>query len=163
MRIQPLHANLLVRPILKGDLSRGGLIMPTIAAKNAPFRYADVVETGTGRVNAEGKTIPLTVKAGDVVAFAKGAGLELPIETDTGEEILLLLEERYVLGIVHGLKRPTAILGLDGHLLDMEPQSRGRPDVVYKNQDELDRQAKDWPEFGTTTDHVDEPEPDQVD
>lgn len=157
MRIQPLHDHLLVRPILKGDLSKAGLIIPAMVAKNAPFRYADVIEVGTGRVNAEGKTVQLVVKVGDVVAFAKGAGLDVPVETDAGEEILLLIQERYVLGIVHDLKRPSSIIGMDGHLLDMQPVSRARPDSVYKNIDELDRQAKDWPEFGNNTaDHVDE-------
>jgi len=147
VRIQPLADQLLIKPILSGDTTRTGLLIPSIARGNAPYRFGDVVEVGTGRVNAQGVTVPLVVKQGDVVAYAKGAGLELPIETDTGESMMLLLPERYVLGIVHDYRRPTSIEGLDGRLLEMTPQSSAKPDVAYKNIDDLDRCKVDWPQF----------------
>src|SRR5262245_13389821 len=130
MRIVPLHAQLLIRPVLQGDITRTGLLIPSIARGNAPYRFGDVVEAGPGRVNAQGTLVPLTCKPGDVVAYAKGAGLDIPIEIDDGEEMLVLLDERYVLGIVHDYRRPTSIMGADGRLLDMAPASRARPDIV---------------------------------
>jgi co-chaperonin GroES (HSP10) len=138
VRIQPLHAQLLVAPIPFGAESKAGLLIPEIARNNHPFRYADVVEVGVGRTNAEGKTVPLQCRVGDVVAFAKGAGLEIPIEDEKGERIMLLLDEKFVLGIVHDLKRSSGITGLDGKILAMTPTSLAKPDVGYENDEKTE-------------------------
>lgn len=138
MKIQPLYDRLLIQPILRGSVSKGGLLLPQIATNKLPFAYGDVIEAGTGRVNAEGKTVPLTCKPGDVVAYAKNAGLDVPIEDEAGERIMRLVEERYVLGIVTGLPRETAITGLDGRLMQMIPGSQARPDVAYENTEKTE-------------------------
>lgn len=139
MRIQPLHAQVLVRPHSSGSTTKGGLLIPHIAMNNAPYRYGDVVEVGCGRTNAEGRNVPLQVQNGQVVAYAKGVGLEVPIDSDGGEEILVLLDEKYILGIVHGLKRESMISGVDGRLLSMQPSSRAMPDSAAKNREDLER------------------------
>ena len=51
---------------------------------------------GKGKVNEDGKVIPLDVKAGDRILFGKYSGSEIKID---GEEHLILREED-VLGIV---------------------------------------------------------------
>lgn len=138
MRIQPLHSNLIIRPRANSDVSRGGIAIPGIAKASYPFRFGEVLEVGTGRVNAEGKVIPLNVKAGDIVCYAKGAGTEIPLETDTSSEIVVLLGEQYVLGIVHDLPQQTLIQGLDGRLLAMAPTSRAMPDSAAKMREEAE-------------------------
>lgn len=138
MRIQPLHSNLIIRPRANSDVSRGGITIPGIAKASYPFRFGEVLDVGTGRVNAEGKVIPLNVKAGDIVCYAKNAGTEIPLETETSSEIVVLLGEQYVLGIVHDLPQQTLIQGLDGRLLAMTPSSRAMPDVAAKNREEAE-------------------------
>jgi co-chaperonin GroES (HSP10) len=155
MRIQPLHAQLLVRPHAAGSTTKGGLLVPSIAMNNAPYRYGDVVEVGRGRINANGINIPLQVEAGQVIAYAKNAGLEVPIETDDGEEVLTLIDEKFVLGIVHGLERPSILTGIDGRLLMMQPSSRAMPDSAAKNREELERAERMG--FTDPTEHDDEP------
>ena len=138
MRITPLYDNLVIRPRVNSPVTKSGFLIPDIARSSSPFRYGEVIETGTGRVNAEGKVVPLVCKAGDVVCYARGAGTEIPLETETGEEVVLLLPERYVMGIVHDLPVQTVIQGLDGRLLAMTPSSRAMPDVAAKNREEAE-------------------------
>jgi co-chaperonin GroES (HSP10) len=155
MKIQPLHDQLVVAPIADGKYTKGGLLVPDVARDSAPYRFADVLEVGTGRTNNAGVNIPCVCKAGDVIAFAKGAGIEFPLRDAEGEEkVVLLLSEKYVLGIVHDLPRPSLIYDRDGELMRMSPQSSALPDSVYKNRDELDRATVDW--GVDTSDHVDE-------
>lgn len=170
MKLKPLYHNVLVRPMREGDRSEGGLIIPAIATKKSPIQYGEVVATGDGRISAEGKVVPLSVKPGDVIAFARGAGTELPIVTRDGEdpEILVLMEERFIAGTCEGLRVATSLLGVDGRILDMEPLSRvltearggAAPDCVYKNIEELERFEKDWKT--DCSDHVDEETTDEV-
>lgn len=138
MKIQPLHDQLLVRPRVISNTTRSGFLIPDVAKQSSPFRYGEVVAVGIGRTNAEGLTVPLQCKAGDCVAYAKGAGLEMPIETDTGEEVLVLLPEKFVLGIVTDLPMPTTITGVDGRLLAMMPTSRAMPDSAAKMREEAE-------------------------
>lgn len=157
MRIKPLHDQLVVKPIENGAYSSGGLLIPSIARNNSPYRYGDVVEVGSGRVNSEGKKVGCVCKKGDVVAYARNSGVEFPIYDDDGvEEVVLLISEKYVLGRVEGLKRNSSLMGIDGKLMMMMPQSMAKADSSYKNIEDLSRQAKDWPEFGDSSDHVDE-------
>lgn len=150
MRLQPLHSNLIIRPRVNADTTDTGLLIPDIAKGNMPYRFGTVVDVGTGRVNAEGKTIPLVVKTGDVVAYAKGAGVEFPMDN----EVLLLLEEKYVLGIAHDLPVASLLTGIDGRLLKMAPLSRAMPDSAAKNREELERAER----MGFSDEvHTDEP------
>lgn len=164
MKVEPLYHNVLVRPMRDGDVTESGLLIPEIATANTPFRYGHVVATGAGRINAEGKVVPLAVHEGDVVLFHRKAGVEVPVDTSpTRAEVLLVLEEKFILGIVHELPQKTNIVGVDGRLLSMVPQSRvltdaaskGAPaDSAIKAREDLDRAEKDWKI--DTSDHVDE-------
>jgi chaperonin GroES len=164
MKLEPLYHNVLVRPFAEGDRSSGGLLIPAIATRNSPFRYGEVVSTGEGRINAEGKVISLAVKAGDIILFVRNAGTEIPIGHDHGEELLVMIEEKYIAGKCHDMPQRTSIMGFDGRLLEMTPQSRtlsgfhqgALSDSSYKNQEELDRAQKDW--GVDTSDHEDETE-----
>lgn len=133
MKVSPLYNQVLLSPILQGTKSKAGLLLPDVARNKSPFAFADVEAVGLGRINAEGKTIPLAVKAGDVVMYARNAGFDLPIEDERGERIMRLVEERYILGVVDGLARETQITGLDGRLLSMMPGSLAKADSSYAN------------------------------
>lgn len=155
MRIQPLYDNLVIRPRVNSPVTKSGFLIPDIARSSSPFRYGEVIETGTGRVNAEGKVVPLVCKAGDVVCYAKGAGTEIPLETEASSEVVLLLPERYVMGIVHDMPQQTLLTGLDGRLLTMQPTSRAMPDSAAKNREEIEIAERAG--FAEPGEHTDEP------
>jgi len=88
MKIRPLHDRILVKRIEEQETRRGGIIIPD-TAKEKP-QEGKVVAVGNGKVNDEGKKIPLDVKAGDKILFGKYSGSEVKIED---EEYLILREE----------------------------------------------------------------------
>jgi len=49
-----------------------------------------VLAVGSGKVLADGKVLPLTVKVGDVVVFGKYSGTEVKL---AGEEVIVMREE----------------------------------------------------------------------
>ena len=94
-RIRPLADRLIVKRLEQQEQkSVGGIIIPD-TAKEKP-QEGKVVAVGKGKVNEDGKVIPLDVKAGDRILFGKYSGSEIKID---GEEHLILREED-VLGIV---------------------------------------------------------------
>lgn len=144
MRLIPQGNNLVVRPIDSSNITRGGLAVPDIVRSNKPYRFADVIEVGPGRVTADGKLIPCNCKVGDVVAYAAKQGVPFPLEDDDGNETeMLLLNEQFVMGVVVDLPRPTMIAGLDGRLLQLTPQSMGRSDGSYAQLDAVARARVD--------------------
>lgn len=98
MKIKPLHDRVLVRRLEEDTKTAGGIIIPD-TAKEKPTK-GEIVSVGAGARDESGKLIPLAVKAGDVVLFAKWGGTEVKID---GEE-LLIMKESDILGIVEGPK-----------------------------------------------------------
>lgn len=94
-KIRPLHDRILVRRMKEDDKTAGGIIIPD-TAKEKPQK-GEVVATGKGRVNEDGKVFPLEVKAGDKVLFSKYAGTDLKF----GTEDYLMITENDVLGILN--------------------------------------------------------------
>ncbi len=92
--VRPLHDRILVRRMEEETKTAGGLFIPD-TAKEKPQR-GEIVATGKGRITEDGKTLPLEVKVGDKVLFAKYAGTELKF---SGEEFLMMREED-ILGVV---------------------------------------------------------------
>ena len=78
MKIRPLNDRVLVLREDEEQKSAGGIIIPD-TAKEKPQR-GKVVAVGTGRIDNEGKRIPLEVKAGDRILFGKYAGTEIKID-----------------------------------------------------------------------------------
>jgi chaperonin GroES len=97
MNVRPLRDRLLVERLEEQEQKVGGIIIPD-TAKEKP-QQGRVVAAGKGRINDEGKTLPLDVKAGDTILFGKYSGTEIKIE---GKEYLILREDE-VLGVVEGV------------------------------------------------------------
>lgn len=94
-KIRPLADRLIVKRLEEQEQkSAGGIIIPD-TAKEKP-QEGKVIAVGKGRVNDEGRVLPLDVKAGDRILFGKYSGSEIKID---GEEHLILREED-VLGVV---------------------------------------------------------------
>ena len=98
-KFSPLHDRILVRRVEEGATTRGGIIIPD-SAKDKP-QEGEVISTGKGRINEEGKTLPLAVKEGDRILFGKYSGTEIKID---GEDYIIMNEEE-VLGILTGADR----------------------------------------------------------
>jgi chaperonin GroES len=92
-RVKPLQDRIIVKRIDEEETSKGGIIIPD-TAKEKP-QQGKVVAVGPGKRD-DGKVVPLDVKAGDTVLFAKYAGTDIKIE---GEDHLILREDD-VLGVV---------------------------------------------------------------
>ena len=86
--IKPLHDRIIVKRLPQEVKTSGGIIIPD-TAKEKPQK-GKVVSTGKGRVNDEGKVLPLEVKPGDEVLFGKYAGTEFKMD---GDEYLMMREE----------------------------------------------------------------------
>ena len=87
MKFRPLHDRVVVKRIDAEEKTRGGIIIPD-TAKEKPQK-GKVIAVGTGRVLENGQRVPLEVKEGDIVVFAKYGGTEIEID---GEEYVILSE-----------------------------------------------------------------------
>ncbi len=96
MKLRPLQDRVLVKRIAEEEKTKGGIIIPD-TAKEKP-QEGKIIAVGKGKVNEEGKVIPLQVKVGDKILFGKYSGSEIKID---GEEHLIMREED-ILGVVEG-------------------------------------------------------------
>ena len=87
VKLQPLADRLVVKPIEREEVSRGGIVLPD-TAKEKP-QEGEVMAVGPGRLSEDGKRIAMEVKVGDVVIYAKYGGTEIKIED---EELVVLRE-----------------------------------------------------------------------
>jgi chaperonin GroES len=94
--IRPLHDRVIVQRIEEGEQKVGGIIIPD-SAKEKP-QQGKVIAVGKGKVEKDGKVIPLDVKAGDTILFGKYSGQEIKLD---GEEYLIMREEE-ILGVIVG-------------------------------------------------------------
>ena len=94
MKFRPLHDRVVVRRIEEDERTRGGIIIPD-TAKEKP-QQGKVIAVGKGKVEKDGKVIPLDVKEGDTILFGKYSGQEIKLD---GEEYLIMREEE-VLGVI---------------------------------------------------------------
>ena len=102
MDIRPLHNRVIVQRLEEGEQQIGGIIIPD-SAKEKPQR-GRVIAAGEGKVNEDGKRIPLDVKAGDLVLFGKYTSQEVKVG---GEEYLIMLEDE-VLAVIDDVGAMTA-------------------------------------------------------
>jgi len=99
MGFKPLHDRVLVRRVAEEQKTKGGIIIPDTAQEKPS--EGEVIATGPGARNEDGKVMPLEVKAGDRVLFSKYGGTEIKID---GED-LIVLRESDILGIVEETKK----------------------------------------------------------
>ncbi|MBI2165020.1 MAG: co-chaperone GroES [Chloroflexi bacterium] len=86
-KFEPLGDRVVIKRIEKDQTTTSGLVIPD-TAKEQP-QEGEIVAVGPGRVTDEGKKIPLELKVGDKVIFAKYAGSEIK---EDGVEYLFLRE-----------------------------------------------------------------------
>jgi chaperonin GroES len=94
MKIQPLGDRVLVEPIKEDEVKKGGIIIPD-TAKEKP-QQGKVIAVGSGKLDDNGKVIPLHVKKGDKVLMPKYGGTEIKIDNKD----YLILREEDILGVI---------------------------------------------------------------
>jgi chaperonin GroES len=95
MKVKPLNDKVLIRRMEAEEKVKGGIIIPD-TAKEKPLE-GKVVAVGAGRLDENGKRIPMEVKAGDRVLVGKYSGTE--VKLDDVEHVILREDE--ILGIVN--------------------------------------------------------------
>jgi chaperonin GroES len=87
VKLQPLADRLVVKPIEREEVTKGGIVLPD-TAKEKP-QEGEVIAVGPGRLSEDGKRIAMDVKVGDRVIYAKYGGTEIKIDD---EELIILRE-----------------------------------------------------------------------
>ena len=77
-KLQPLADRVLVKPIEKEEKTKSGIYIPD-TAKEKP-QEGEVMAVGPGKLDENGKRIPLDLKVGDKVIYAKYGGTEIKVD-----------------------------------------------------------------------------------
>ena len=93
-KVKPLLNRVLIKQLEADEKMKGGIIIPD-TAKEKPME-GKVIAVGAGRLDDDGKRIPMEVKAGDRILFAKYAGTEIKID----DVQHIILKEDEILGII---------------------------------------------------------------
>ncbi len=91
VKLEPLADRLVVRPIEKEEVTKGGIVLPDTVREKP--QEGEVLAVGPGRLSEDGKRIAMDVKVGDIVVYAKYGGTEIKIE----DEDLMILRESDIL------------------------------------------------------------------
>ena len=86
-RLSPLGDRIVVKPIEREEVTKGGIILPD-TAKEKP-QEGEIITVGPGKVKDDGTRIAMDVKVGDKVIYAKYAGTEVEVD----DEKLLIMHE----------------------------------------------------------------------
>lgn len=94
LRLRPLADRVVIEPIEREEVTASGIYVPE-TAKEKP-QEGKVVAVGPGRRDEDGDLIPMDVKLGDRVLYAKYAGTEVKLD----DKKYLILKESDILAIV---------------------------------------------------------------
>lgn len=94
--LKPLGDRVLIKPVVEEEKSKGGILLPDTVSKEKP-QVGEILAVGPGSTNKEGKIIPMTVKKGDKVVYAKYSGTDIK---DDDDEDYLLLSEKDILATI---------------------------------------------------------------
>ncbi|HZQ99715.1 MAG TPA: co-chaperone GroES [Chloroflexota bacterium] len=93
-KLTPLGDRVVVEPVEEEQMTTSGIYLPD-TAKEKP-QQGKIIAVGPGAQKDDGKRVPLEVKVGDTVLYAKYAGTEVKQD---GKD-LLILSERDILAIL---------------------------------------------------------------
>lgn len=95
IHIRPIGERVVLKLMPKEVATQSGILLPD-TAQEKPIE-AEVVAVGIGRHDENGNLIPLEVKVGDIVIFAKFNGTPV---TQEGVDYLIVNGERDILGVI---------------------------------------------------------------
>ena len=94
MKIKPFHDRVVVKRLDELTKTSGGIIIPDTAKEKPSEGIVEAV--GDGARTEDGKVIPMCVKVGDKVLFAKWGGTEVKLN---GED-RVIMKESDILAVV---------------------------------------------------------------
>ena len=84
-KLVPLADRIVITPLKQDEMTASGLVIPD-TVKEKP-QQGEVVAVGPGRLDDNGKRIPIDVSTGDRILYAKYTGTEIKLD---GEEYIVL-------------------------------------------------------------------------
>ena len=96
MNLRPLGDRVVVKPVEKEERTKSGIVLPDTAKEKPQEGIVEAV--GTGRILDNGTKVPMELKVGDKVLYAKYAGNEFKLE----DVEYLIISEKDVLAVVPG-------------------------------------------------------------
>ena len=79
-RLLPLADRIVITPLKQDEVTASGLVIPD-TAKEKP-QQGEVVAVGPGRLDDNGKRVPIDVSVGDRILYAKYTGTEIKLDGD---------------------------------------------------------------------------------
>ncbi|MEO8745402.1 MAG: co-chaperone GroES [Candidatus Dormiibacterota bacterium] len=94
MNLRPLGDRVVVKPVEKEEKTKSGIVLPDTAKEKPQEGIVEAV--GTGRILDNGTKVPMELKVGDKVLYAKYAGNEFKLD----EVEYLIVSEKDVLAVL---------------------------------------------------------------
>ena len=89
MALKPLGDRVIIKRDEAETVTSSGLFIATSSTAEKP-QTGVVISVGEGKLDKDGKLIPVPVKAGDKVLYGKYGGTEITVD---GEEVLIVRVE----------------------------------------------------------------------
>ena len=99
MNLKPLGDRVVLKPVEKEEKTKSGIVLPDTAKEKPQEGIVEAV--GTGRILDNGTKVPMELKVGDKVLYAKYAGNEFKVD----EIEYLIVSEKDVLAILANGKK----------------------------------------------------------
>ena len=96
MKLQPLHDQVIIKPLTAEEKTKSGIILPDTINKDRP-EQGEVIAVGPGRLLDNGQRAPMSVKTGEKVVFKKYSTEDLKLD---GQEYVVVAE-RNILAIIN--------------------------------------------------------------
>ena len=96
MNLRPLGDRVVVKPVEREERTKSGIVLPDTAKEKPQEGMVEAV--GTGRLLDNGTKVPMELKVGDKILYAKYAGNEFKVD----ETEYLIISEKDVLAVVAG-------------------------------------------------------------
>jgi chaperonin GroES len=94
MNLRPLGDRVVVKPVEREERTKSGIVLPDTAKEKPQEGMVEAV--GTGRLLDNGTKVPMELKVGDKILYAKYAGNEFKVD----ETEYLIISEKDVLAVV---------------------------------------------------------------
>ena len=94
MKLKPLGARVVLKPLEREQMTKSGLVLPD-TAKEKP-QEGTVVAVGPGGVDKNGNKVEMILKVGDRVLYQKYSGTEFKID----DEEHLVIDQDAILALV---------------------------------------------------------------
>lgn len=102
-RIDPLGDRVVLKSVEQEEVLASGLVIPD-TAKEKP-QQGEVVAAGPGRRDDKGTLVPMDVKVGDTVLYAKYSGTEIKLD----QQEYLVISEKDILAKIEKQRVAAAV------------------------------------------------------